>query len=78
MYVFVLGGYKCSVFRKFECVHIKGVRNSFFRKFDMLCFLEAPVLRFALLPYSRRIYSGSQFNCVERSAKQFEANVWIS
>ena len=37
-YVWVSGGNKCS----------------FFRKFDLLCFLETPVLRFALLPYYRR------------------------
>ena len=28
---------------------------SFFRKFGMLCCLETPVLRFALLPYYRRM-----------------------
>ena len=28
---------------------------SFFGKFDVLCFLETPVLRFALLPYYRQI-----------------------
>ena len=38
-YVCVSGGKKCS----------------FFRKFGVLCFLETPVLRFALLPYYRRI-----------------------
>ena len=27
---------------------------SFFGKFDLLCFFETPVLRFALLPYYRR------------------------
>ena len=27
---------------------------SFFGKFDMLCFLETPASRFALLPYNRR------------------------
>ena len=37
-YVCVLGGKKCS----------------FFRKFGVLCLLETPVLRFALLPYYRR------------------------
>ena len=26
----------------------------FFGKFDVLCFFETPVLRFALLPYDRR------------------------
>ena len=37
-YVCVSGGKKCM----------------FFRNFDVLCFLETPVLRFALLPYYRR------------------------
>ena len=37
-YICVSGGKKCS----------------FFGKFSMLCFLETPVLRFALLPYYRR------------------------
>ena len=31
-----------------------GKKCSFFGKFDVLCFLETPVLRFALLPYYRR------------------------
>ena len=34
-----------------------GKKCSFFGKFDLLCFLETPVLRFALLPYYRRICS---------------------
>ena len=38
MYVCVSGGKKCS----------------FFKKLDVLYFLETPVLRFALLPYYRR------------------------
>ena len=37
-YVCVSGGKKCL----------------FFGKFDVLCFLETPVLRFVLLPYYRR------------------------
>ena len=28
---------------------------SFFGKFGVLCFLEAPVFRFAILPYYRRV-----------------------
>ena len=36
----------------------QGVRNvCFFGKFGVLCFLLTPVLRFALLPYYRRIVS---------------------
>ena len=32
----------------------EGKKCSFFRKFDVLFFLETPVLRFVLLPYYRR------------------------
>ena len=31
-----------------------GKKNLFFGKFDVLCFLETPVLRFTLLPYYRQ------------------------
>ena len=31
-----------------------GTKCKFFEKFDVLCFLETPVLRFAPLPYYRR------------------------
>ena len=35
-------------------VHVSGGKKcSFFRKFDLLCFLETLVLRFAFLPYHR-------------------------
>ena len=38
------------------CVCVSGGKKcSFFGKFGVLCFLEIPVLRFALLPYYRRI-----------------------
>ena len=38
----------------------QGVRNvRFFGKFDVLCFLETPVLRFAFLPYYQRIMVAS-------------------
>ena len=33
----------------------EGKKCSFFGKFDVLCFLETTVVRFALLPYYRRI-----------------------
>ena len=34
----------------------QGVRNvHFYGKFGVLCFYETPILRFALLPYYRRI-----------------------
>ena len=38
------------------CVCVSGGKKySFFGKFGVLCFLVTPVLRFALLPYCRRI-----------------------
>ena len=36
-----------------KCVS-RGKKCSFFGKFGVLCFLETPVLRFALLPYDRQ------------------------
>ena len=33
----------------------EGKKCSFFEKFGVLCFLETPVLRFALLPYYRQV-----------------------
>ena len=49
----------------FVCVS-GGKKCSFFGKFGVLCFLETPVLRFALLPYYRRFailtfHSGENF-----------------
>ena len=38
-----------------------GKKFSFFGKFDVLCFLETPALRFTLLPYYQRI-SGQLFS----------------
>ena len=35
--------------------HFLGKKCSFFGKFEMLCCLETPILRFALLAYYRRI-----------------------
>ena len=34
-----------------------GKTCSFFGKFGGLCFLETPVLRFAILPYYRRFFN---------------------
>ena len=36
-------------------VWVSGGKCLFFGNFSMLCFLETPVLRFALLPYYRRL-----------------------
>ena len=40
--------------RSHTCAYQGGKKCSFFGKFGVLCFLETPVLRFALLPYYRR------------------------
>ena len=43
-----------------------GKKFSFFGKFAVLCFLEIPALRYALLPYCRRTqedFVGSAFLC---------------
>ena len=66
-----------------------GKKCSFFGKFDVLCFLETPVLRFALLRYYRRfipylryknlkfllqtIPAGS-FGCMFEGARETECN----
>ena len=36
-------------------------KRSFFRKFGVLCFLETPVLRFAILPYYPRYFNVIQY-----------------
>ena len=43
---------KGEVFKKKVCVS-GGKKCLFFGNFGVLCFLETPVLRFALLPYYR-------------------------
>ena len=43
-----------QVFRKFAKIS-GGKKCSFFGKFGALCFIVTPVLRFAHLPYHRRI-----------------------
>ena len=40
--------------KKYVCV-LGGKKCSFFGKLGVLCFLETPVLRFALLPFYRQI-----------------------
>ena len=57
MYMCVSGGKKCS----------------FLGKFDVLCFLEILVLRFALLPYYRRntLFSGTDEMTVKHSNKTY-------
>ena len=53
--VFLKTNISYPVIRTRTCVY-QGVRNvRFFGKLGMLCFLETPVLRFALLTYYRRM-----------------------
>ena len=59
-YVCVSGGKKCL----------------FFGNFGVLCFLETPVLRFALLPYYRR-YIGSYFGQENQINKNLNNNVSV-
>ena len=40
----------------------EGKKYSFFRKFGVLCFLETPVLRCALLPIYRRVMESNNVN----------------
>ena len=47
-------GYKRYCFDFVGNLLIRSKKCSFFGKCDVLCFLETPVLRFALLPYYRR------------------------
>ena len=45
-------------------VRIRGVRNvGFWGNFGVLCSLETPVFRFALLPYHRRMNTSKDANC---------------
>ena len=44
----------CQIFRRTNMCISGGKKCSFFGKFDVLCFLETPVLKFVLLPYYRR------------------------
>ena len=56
-----------------------GKKCSFFGKFDLLCFLETPVLRFALLPhYGRNVISLVKFLFSCHSGNQiFTYNFYI-
>ena len=48
---------KTNIFYSLICTRCtsEDKKCSFFGKFDVLCFLETPVLRFALLPYYQRL-----------------------
>ena len=45
-----------------------GKKYSFFGRFDVFCFLETTVLRFALLPYYRRYFRKTQFLSQNKNA----------
>ena len=48
-------------FRKTNIYLLIRKKCLFFGNFGVLCFLETPVLRFALFPYSRRYQTVKQF-----------------
>ena len=61
-------GYVVS-FEEYFVVCVSGDKKcSFFGKFGVLCFLETPVLRFALLRYYRR------FALIDEYSEEFEFN----
>ena len=47
----------CQIFWRTNLSYSLIRTRTFFRKFGVLCFLQTPVLRFALLPYYRRNWS---------------------
>ena len=52
-----MGESQNGYYKKTTCVCVAGGKKClFFGKFDVLCFLKTPVLRFALLPHYRRNY----------------------
>ena len=67
---------KLSVIRQkgefFVCVS-GGKKCSFLEKFGMLCFLETPVLRFALLPYYRQIIA----SCIIKVKNFMRRLIWV-
>ena len=65
----------CQIFRKtnisYPLIRTGGKKYSLFGKFDVFCFLETPVLRFALLPYFRRCVFHPNCNKVSHSCSVF-------
>ena len=65
----------CQIFRKtnisYPLIRTGGKKCSLFGKFDVFCFLETPVLRFALLPYYRRSVFHPNCNKVSHSCCVF-------
>ena len=49
------GNKACQIFWKMYVCISGGKKCSFFGKFSVLCFLETPILRSVLLPYSQRV-----------------------
>ena len=65
---------KFSEKRTFLCVS-GGKKCSFFAKFGVLCFLETPVLRFALLPYYRRYHIRTTL-CISSSKSDSQSELF--
>ena len=64
---FVSNKAKGRISKRVVCVS-RGKKCLFFGNFGVLCFLETPVLRFALLPYYKRIC------CMQYPCRSF---LWI-
>ena len=68
-----------SLIRTCTCT-CRGKKCSFFGKFGMLCFLETPVLRFALLQYYRRFstFALTLFTqCMSESCIKININLYF-
>ena len=61
--------------RHFLCIS-GGKKCLFFGKLGVPCFLETPVLRFALLPYYRRITDHARAH--PNSKIQLNSSLWLS
>ena len=69
--------------RDFQVCLSGSKKCSFFGKFDLLCFLETPVLRFALLPYYRRTVKCGKCNksitqCDCLLMRSYDNSAWLN
>ena len=64
----------CWYAHTYVCVS-GGKKYSFFGKFGVLCFLETPVLRFALLPYYRQNEIRKITNCCSEKFWKFSKDI---
>ena len=71
----------CAIYSLYVMVCVSGGKKClFFGKFDVLCFLETPVLRLALLPYYRQTFERSlskiaTMNNINMVSRKFRENM---